>query len=271
MPRPTSRHDNGMSARYSRSRRRDRRTALRTTMARAIWEVGRNWSSQGSRIPAMSMSHTDKMARIPALPQARVAHNPSGADGAVTDRADASAAEVRYASGTLMSDMGGFSEFEWVWPARTVRRALGGRVTRRDPKWMGWRSREGRCGSGPAAHPAPRLLMPAGQRRVPPSGAILPTRRSRCRLSAAGAAGAHETTDSVDGVRARRLDEEGLPILPEHGNPDRMRHFLIEISVRPEATVSRFGSRRRHEIEHDPELTAGESPDLGLARWIETR
>src|SRR5215831_11514315 len=121
MPRPTSRHDNGMSARYSRSRRRDRRTALRTTMARAIWEVGRNWSSQGSRIPAISMSHTDKMARIPALPQARVAHNPSGADGAVTDRSDASAAEVRYASGTLMSDMGVFSEFEWVWPARTLR------------------------------------------------------------------------------------------------------------------------------------------------------
>src|SRR5215467_12243867 len=127
------------------------------------------------------------------------------------------------------------------------------------------------AGSGPAAHLAPRLLMPAGQRRVPPSGAILPTRRSRCRLSAAGAEGAHETTDSVDGVRARRLDEEDLPILPEHGNPDRMRHLLIEISVRPEGTVSRFGSRKRHEIEHDPELTAGESPDLGLTRWIETR
>src|SRR5262245_23302271 len=90
-------------------------------MARAIWEVGRNWSSQGSRIPAMSMSHTDKMARIPALPQPRVAHNPSGVDGAVTDRADASAGEVRYASGTLMSDMGVYSEFQWEWTARTLR------------------------------------------------------------------------------------------------------------------------------------------------------
>src|SRR5258707_10921181 len=107
MPRPTSRHCSGSSARYPRNDRLQAQSAAATTTTTAMCPIGSKSSTGGNAtgVPPRAcgmtpMSQVVMIATMPSAPQTRVARNPRGAD-LVGDEGS----EARYPGRTLVSDM----------------------------------------------------------------------------------------------------------------------------------------------------------------------
>src|SRR5581483_4441255 len=75
-----------------------------------------------------------------------------------------------------------------------------------------------------------------------------------------------ESLEPLQGARRGALDEEDLPVLPHHRNPNHRGHLLVERRELAEPGWSgRFHVRRGHELEPDLQAAVVHYPDRRLA------